>query len=192
MALFPLGILSAAGGGAAAGDYELIQTQIVSGTSTSSVVFSNLGNFSTTYKHLQVRLVARAGRALQNEPLYMSFNGVGGTSYATHAIAGNGSGFFVEGTANLSSIERVGIIAGSTAEANNFGATVIDILDAFSTTKNKTTRALGGVAPASGPIVGLYSGLFNSTASITSITFTNFSATAFVANSRFSLYGIRG
>ena len=192
MALFPLGILSAAGAGGEVGTFELIQTQIVSGSSTTSVVFSNLGNFSSTYKHLQVRLVARGGRALQNEPLYMSFNGVGGTSYATHAIAGGGSGFFVEGYPNLSSIERVGIIAGSTAEANNFGATVIDILDAYSTTKNKTTRGLGGVAPASGPVVGLYSGLFNNTASITSITFTNFSATAFAANSRFSLYGIRG
>jgi hypothetical protein len=192
MTLSALGIFSAAGAGGVGGTYELIETAIVSGSSTSSVVFSNLGNYSSTYKHLQVRLVARAGRALQNEPLYMSFNGVGGTSYATHAIAGNGSGFFVEGYASLSSIERVGIIAGSTAETNNFGATVIDILDAFSTTKKKTTRALGGVAPASGAIVGLYSGLFNSTASTTSLTFTNFSGTAFLANSRFSLYGIRG
>ena len=189
----PLGILAAAGvRPAAGGSYELIETITVSGSSTTSVTFSNLNTYSTTYQHLQIRLVARAGRALGNEPLYMSFNGVGGTSYSSHGLTGTaGNTFFTDAVTSASSIERAGNIASANAGTNVFGATVIDILDPYETNKNTTIRSLGGGAYAANTAIGIYSGAFYNTAAISSVTLSNFSATAFVAGSRFSIYGLK-
>jgi hypothetical protein len=62
---FPLGILSAAGaGGGVAGDYELISSEIL-GTTAASVTFSSLGDYSSTYKHLQIRAVCLAFGKIQ-------------------------------------------------------------------------------------------------------------------------------
>jgi hypothetical protein len=76
--------------------------------------------------------------------------------------------------------------------ANSFGAAVLDVLDPYSTTKNKTLRCLQGVRAGTGPAIELRSGFWNNTASITSIVFTPETSGSFVSGSRFSLYGIRG
>jgi len=67
---------------------------------------------------------------------------------------------------------------------------VLDILDAYSTTKNKTIRSLSGMTGGANNLQ-LYSGLWNNTAAISSLNIFP-GATNFVAGSRFSLYGIRG
>jgi hypothetical protein len=79
---------------------------------------------------------------------------------------------------------------GSTFAANGFSAGVVDVLDAFSSTKNKTSRNFGGYAGNSNN-VSIYSGVWLSTASVTSMEISS-AANNFVAGSRFSLYGIRG
>jgi hypothetical protein len=180
MALFPLGILSAAGGEVAGPAYELIETSIVSGSSTSSVVFSSLGTYSSTYKHLQIRILGRTsttsaeGRVRINStlPVYR------------HVLLGNGSS--VSSVANANN----GLIAPftqSTDTANAFGASVIDILDPYSTTKNKTVRVLNGVPS----IIHLFSALYEFTTAVSTIEIDT-TAGNFVAGSRFSLYGIKG
>jgi hypothetical protein len=176
---------------AAASDFVLLDTQVL-GTAASSVTFSSLNaSYGTTYKHLQIRVVARTGRALANDPLFITMNGIGGTSYSSHAMAGNGSGFFIEGFSNSAVMDRIGNVAGANAATDAFGASVVDILDPFITTKNTTVRTLGGIANPSNPIIGLFSGAFLNTAAVTSITVSNFSATNFAVNSRFSLYGVK-
>jgi hypothetical protein len=189
---FPLGILSAAG--AAVGfesDYELIETAIVSGTATSSVTFSSLATYASTYKHLQIRHLTR-NSTTGNEAIQIRFNGVSSAVYSWHSLYNNQSGGLLTGSAfnatNITSYPG----ANSDAPANVFMPAVIDILDAFSTTKNKTTRQLAGARfGASAQEVSLYSGCFQSTASTTSLSLTT-QGGVFVAGSRFSLYGIRG
>jgi hypothetical protein len=78
-------------------------------------------------------------------------------------------------------------LSGSSATASSFGAGVMDVLDPFETTKNKTVRALFGNTIA--PRVELTSAVYLSTSSITSLSFSAIGS--LVSGSRFSLYGIK-
>jgi hypothetical protein len=80
-------------------------------------------------------------------------------------------------------------VASSTA--NVFGAFVVDILDPFETTKNTTVRSLGGMNAAWASIE-LRSGAWLSTSAAASILLKPLVGGNFVANSRFSIYGIKG
>jgi hypothetical protein len=185
MALFPLGILSAAGAGGVAGDYELINTQIL-GSNQPSITFSSLGTYSSTYKHLQIRATVRTDRAGAADGGIIRFNGDTGANYAHHILAGDGSS--VNSFANTSQTQMVSLGGvGNTAAANAFSAAVVDILDAYSTTKNKTLRSLHGVTS-----INLSSGVRLNTVSLTSIELGPQLGTNFLTGSRFSLYGIRG
>lgn len=183
---FGLGFFATAGG-APAGAYELISTQVL-GSNTASVTFSSL---ATIYQHLQIRMVARGSNVSQNRlRVAIRFNGVTSSSYAGHELFGNGSSV---NSQNATSQTRAwsGAIPDGAVTANSFGANVIDILDFNSSAKNTTVRALGGSSDEAKSI-GLYSGLFVNTAAVTSITLLLESGDSFVTNSRFSLYGLRG
>jgi hypothetical protein len=185
---FPLGILSAAGAGgvAVAPDYELITSTIL-GTTTSSVTFSNLADYSSTYKHLQIRLVSRSTRSGQTDStLDFRFNGVT-SGYFWHSLRGNGSSVISEASTSQAQM-RLGYSTANNSAASAFGATVVDILDSYSTTKNKTFRGFSGTT--NGDFVVLTSGSLANTNSITSITVFDLFGN-FATGSRFSLYGIR-
>jgi hypothetical protein len=184
MALFPLGILSAAG--ADFGAYELISTTVLAGTATS-ITFSNLGDYSNTYRHLQVRIVARSNRSGQaTSGLAYRLNGDTGNNYATHGLFGNGTS--VGSFASISAPDA-GLTGppAATATSNVFGSNILDLLDVFSTTKNKTGRTLGE-RPLS---IELTSNHWRNTALVTSLTVYDQLA-SLIAGSRVSLYGIRG
>jgi hypothetical protein len=171
-------------------DYELIASEILT-TSESSITFSNLGDYSATYKHLQLRYVARSSYAGNGESMYFRFNGDTGNNYSHHRMYGTGSSVASVGTSSTSYI-NVGFIASGTG-SSTFGAGVVDVLDTYSMTKNKTTRSLNGVHITTGAhLVSLGSGARYNTASITSIDLFSETASNFVAGSRFSLYGIKG
>jgi hypothetical protein len=186
--LIPFGVLSAAGaGGVEAGSYELIASEILT-ASQASITFSNLGDYSSTYKHLQIRLTARTDRSGEaGDVLLVRFNADGGSNYAYHNLVGNGSSVF-SGAASSQTEMWFWRIAGSTSTANSFGGMVMDILDPYAT-KNKTVRALAGFTPTNE--IYLNSGLWNNTASLTTISLDQIGSN-FVAGSRFSLYGIKG
>jgi hypothetical protein len=187
MTLSALGIFSAAGAGGVGATYELIQTQIL-GSNQASVTFSSLGTYASTYKHLQIRMTARTDRASTSDNLTLAFNGVGGTSYSTHELIGNGSSV---SSSNFTSRENIVLPPASSASStgSSFGAMVIDILDAFSSTKNTTVRAFGGMTSAN--FIVLSSGLFINTDAVSSLTIDQINGPNFVTGSRFSLYGIR-
>jgi hypothetical protein len=186
--LIPFGILSAAGAGVGvAGDYELIETSILT-SSASSVTFSNLGTYSSTYKHLQIRAVARSTRSGETDSIMAArINGVT-SGYFVHELQGNGSSVNSSASTSQTSM-RIGIVTAANSTANAYGATVIDILDPYSTTKNKTFRALTGQTNLDR--IRLSSGSLALTNSTTEITLLDQFAN-FVAGSRFSLYGLKG
>jgi hypothetical protein len=187
--LIPFGILSAAGAGVE-GDFELISTSLIT-TNTASVVFDT-STLGSTYKHLQIRFVARSNRSGTLGFPQLRFNSDTGANYAFHGIFGNSSTVDAFAEANLTLVP-VGLITAATATANAFAPMVIDILDPFSTSKNTTLKSLGGTneEPTSNRQVRLTSAGYFSTSAITSISL--FDATNdWVAGSRFSIYGIKG
>jgi hypothetical protein len=190
MALFPLGILSAAGVSGFSSDYELIQTQIL-GSSQASIVFSSLGTYSSTYKHLQIRGALKTTNTnFDNGFLTFSYNGdTTDTGYRNHFLSGNGS---VVSSGTETSIPRyIGNVPSSRTDVlNRFGGLVIDVLDPYSTTKNKTSRISLGYNGADGSFIFLNSLFKNDTASITSLTVGANANLA--AGTRLSLYGIKG
>jgi hypothetical protein len=182
----PLGIFAVAGASSAsAGAYELIST--LSPTSTSA----SFTSIPSTYKHLQIRAAIRTGNAAVNSQVTVTFNSDSGANYAWHGLFGNGSNAASESSIN-SSYWRVDGLAGNNSTTNDFGATVIDILDYANTSKNKTSRFLSGHTASGGSNVRLGSGLWTNTSAISTITFSMFSSASFVSGTRISLYGIKG
>ena len=182
----PLGVLAVAGaggGGGAAGAYEWLETISV-GTAVASVEFTNVNsNYGSTYQHLQVRLT---GRSSQNEQRSrMRLNGDSGQNYATHLLFAGGSSVNSAAGTNF----NVMSLNMNDDQANVFGAGIVDLLDAFETTKNKTIRHLGGIAGTTNEIA-LTSGVWLNTAAITTITLRVDSGN-YEVGSRFSLYGLR-
>ena len=176
---------------AAPGDYDLLETTIL-GSAASSVTFSSLATYASDYKHLQLRLVARTDRNQASDSSLMRFNGDSGSNYSWHSLlVADTSAVLSEGFASQT-LMRSGRLSGSPTTANVFAASVIDILDPYSTTKNTTIRVSDGFMAATSNWVGLGSGAWYNTSALTSITLDQVFGTNFVAGSRFSLYGIKG
>jgi hypothetical protein len=184
--LIPFGILSAAGAG---GDYELIETSILA-SNTFSVTFSNLANYSSVYKHLQLRVSVRSVANADGDNIKLRFNNDATTAnYYYHSLFGTGSIVGSESANNISGARFMQASA-STFTANAFNAGVCDIVDAFAA-KTKTLRTFSGL-PGTYNRVWFASNLWNSTAAVTSIYISTDSGANFLAGSRFSLYGIKG
>lgn len=174
---------SGAGGGG--GSFESIATATASG-GTSTVTFSSI---PSTYKSLQIRAVATGiDNAGGSGNISMRFNSDGTSSYNRHALYGNGTTATATGS------------AASSITVSNWGNTmalsyptvlIIDVVDYADTTKNKTSRTLSGI-DSNGTLTGeisLSSGLWRSTAAISSISFIS---SGYYAGTTFSLYGIKG
>jgi len=181
--LIPIGFF----GGGNTSSYELISTTVL-GADTATVSFSSIPQ---TYKHLQIRGTVRV-TAITNTGGVMTIrlNGDSTASYSWHALFGNGGSSTSEGVINTTEV-RAYMIPGSSAEANLFSPFVMDILD-YSVAKNKTTRNFIGNAVLGAGQIRLESGSLYKTPAISTISLSNISTNNFVANSRFSLYGIKG
>jgi len=175
------------GGALVIGDYESIQTASIGAGGQSSITFNSI---PSTYKHLQVRLLARNGNSGTEYNGTMQFNSDTGSNYSYHLLVGSGSGTPSAGAgANQTSIlcfQAPG--AGSTA--NIFGAAVIDILDYANTNKFKTVRSLNGYDRNGSGSMFLWSGNWRSTSAVNSMTINL--DNGFVQYSHVALYGIRG
>lgn len=188
MSPIPLGILAASGGAppVAAGAYDLLETTILS-SSTSSVSFTNLvATYESTYKHLQIRTVGRTDASAGIRAVSIRINGDTGNNYVAHRLFGDGS--TVESNAFTgNNFALIAYFTGATSPSNAFGANVLDFLNPFSTSKNTTIRSLGGLT--SNNAVHLSSGLHTSTSAVNEIQV--FATANFVSGTRISLYGIR-
>jgi hypothetical protein len=186
MSLKPFGF-----GGALKDDFELIQTSVL-GSNTPSVTFTLTSLHQSSYKHLQLRAIARTTDNQAYADLYLRFNGDTATNYGWHYVSGTGSGSPSSGWASSQTGIFVGRASGNTATTNNFSAATTDIIDAFSSNKNKVTRMIGGEIDSSYMQTLTTSGLWSNTAAVTSITLFSNQGGNLVAGTRLSLYGIRG
>jgi hypothetical protein len=171
------------------GAYDALANVTLSGTA-SSITLAGIPN---TYKHLQVRILARADRAVTLESTFIYLNTDStqfpSNNYNGHGLIGNGSAAsaYFDGGNFL----PTGVISGSSATANMFAALVVDILDYTDTNKFTTSRSLGGVDLNGSGQVRLVSGLWRNTAAVNSVTFTTNGGGSFIAGTSFALYGIK-
>jgi hypothetical protein len=173
-----LGILAQARQAVSTGAYDLLTTQVL-GSAASSITFSSLGTYATTYQHLQIRLAV--GSSVESSTKFR-LNGDSTGNYSVHVLQGNGSA--------ASSFAEVSVGAGFIGyDFSGVMSAVIDLLDPFETTKFKTTRTLSGTT-LNGNRVYLTSSNHRSTAATSSINIFSESGN-FITGSRFSLYGIK-
>jgi len=172
---------------AAVGDYESIQTYTIGAGGSASITFSSI---PSTYKHLQIRALGRTDRAVSLPGLGMRFNSDTASNYSDHSLVGDGASASAGSDVGVSYI-FLARYSGSSASANIFGAGIIDILDYANTNKYKTTRNLGGTDLNGSGQVTLQSGLWRSTAAITSIQLYADISGNLAQYSSFALYGVK-
>lgn len=180
--LIPIGFF----GGAPASAYEFISTSSIT-TSTPSVTF-DVSALTGTYKHLQLRLVARS--VSSNANIHARFNGdTTAANYSMHQLYGTGSSVGSASTTNAGRLPAIGPLPPSTS---HFGVSIVDFVDVFSSTKNKVVKSLRGFAdPGAGlSDIELVSAAWYSTSPVTSILV--YGDYNFAAGTRLSLYGIKG
>jgi hypothetical protein len=142
------------------------------------------------YRHLQVRYMARSGRArTETGGVAMRVN----NAYFDYGHEILASGSAVTSSAGVTSIGSLVLVAsGTNATAGIFGSGYIDILNYADTNKNKTFRALSGVNTNGAGQIKQFSGLFASTSAVTSITFESVDGgTNLQEFSTFALYGVK-
>lgn len=164
----------------------LIQTILVPAGGLTSVTFDNLAQWAGVYRHLQIVAAVRGTSASNLRMFLMQLNGDTAANYMSHALYSDGPGSISDGT-KTSMWWSYGPSGGSPAGA--YGAICTDILDAFSTNKNKTIRSFGG-GPNGYNMVNIASGHWRNNAAIASITFTAQAGDGYAEGTRISLYGV--
>jgi hypothetical protein len=166
--------------------FESIATTVVGSGGQGTITFSDI---PATFKHLQLRCLARGSTGTLDAQSVMRLNGDSGTNYSYHRIYGSGSSAGSDGAANTTAA-MAGINSGASSLANTFAVGIVDILDYANTDKYKTVRTLTGYDQNGQGAVYLWSNSWRSESAVSSITIT---ATAnFSQYSSFALYGIKG
>lgn len=169
---------------------EPIATTVVGSSGANVVIFNDIPQ---TYKHLQIRGIARssAGTTGGDYP-YIKFNSdntSGTINYSYHRLIGDGATVAASGSGSSDFI--LGGYIPMNSYTNIYGTFVIDILDYANTNKFKTLRTLNGYDANGSGTVSFMSGCWQNTDAINSITI-NQGGNNFTQYSRFSLYGIKG
>ncbi len=161
--------------------YEPIQTQTV-GTATPSITFSSIPQSYT-----DLVLVSFYGTSVLDTSGWLRFNSDSGSNYSWTYLLGDGSGAYSGRFSNQTYTTLDGAGAGTTL-GTSIQATS-HIMNYSNATTNKTvlTRDNNGSTYKS---VDLKTGLWRSTAAITSITVGCVTGNLIVGSS-FTLYGIR-
>jgi hypothetical protein len=184
--LIPFGVFSA--GASTGSTFELISSTIL-GSASTQVNFSSI---PSGYKHLQLRITARLTTSSSGvNDIFMRFNGDSANNYARHQLYGYGGTMYSYNAPNIS-YSHAGWAVIESTQPYIFATSIVDILDAFATTKNKTVRTLTGIPSTGNQLVALSSSFWNSTSAISSIALTETNGDTFSIGSRFSLYGIKG
>lgn len=181
-----------------ASSFDSIATTTL-GSSQTTVTFSSI---PSTYKHLQIRCLAKSTGSAGEDRMssQMRFNGDTSANYASHYLKGNGTSATAGAVTSSTVIDYAGLswIPDSwSGYANIWGVAIMDILDYTSTNKAKTLRVLSGYnsngTNTTGNNISLTSGLwFKTPEAINSISIICDQSQSFIAGSTFALYGIKG
>lgn len=173
-------------GATATSNFFLISQQVLGSTATT-VTFSSI---PSTYKSLQLRVLARDTYASSSVTYNSSLTLNSNTNYTLHYLQGNNNSVTAVGQTGNTVAYSYGVPQDSTL-ANTYGASIIDIIDYSSTTKYKTIKSISGADVNNGTYnkIQINSALSLDTTAVTTITF-NKATTAFAAGSVFSLYGV--
>lgn len=153
-------------------------------TLTSSQNLITFNSIPQTYTHLQIRGFCNASAS---DLLLMRWNNISLANYGFHSLFGNGTTSGAGGGGGGTGI----YISDASATAGRFSAIVIDILDYTNTTKYKTSKSLAGWDANGSGSVRLWSGTYyGATTAISRIDLSSPSSNM-LANSSFSLYGIK-
>lgn len=186
-----LGILGSSGV-VAGGDYQSIATVTVGSGGAANIEFTSI---PSTYKHLQLRLIARAGASATDGYNLLSFNSdTTTTNYVSHdGLYADGStvaSYAAPSSSGLSGMYVQRLVQNNTG-ASIYQAAIIDILDYTSTSKNKTMRYLGGYDRNGGGVLTFGSGLYlNSSTAISSLKLVP-NAASYMQYTEAALYGIK-
>lgn len=180
--MWNLGLLGAAGGAAAAGSFDHLETTILPSDQTT-VTFSNLSStYGADYQHLQFRLSIgrpgnddRAGASIkiQSGHDFGYYHNLFSTGSTPTSSSGGGGTFSYAGNPSL----------------GHFSGHIFTILDAFDTNKNVTVQYFAGQAGNSEPYLQFGSMYRNNTFAVDSVDF--YAAAQFATDSRLSLYGLK-
>jgi hypothetical protein len=163
--------------------FESIATTTLS-SAQSTITFSSV---PSTYKHLQIRAIARDAGG--NGEIKIEFNGdTTTTNYRKHVFYGNGSSAFT-GQANNNTCTP---IAYSSQTAGVFEVIIMDILDYANTNKNTTIKTIFGKDTTGSGDLGVHSNLWVNTAAVSQIDFKVVGGSNFAQYTQFALYGIKG
>jgi hypothetical protein len=165
---------------------------IASATGTGSSATITFSSIPSTYKHLQIRWIARStfsSSSAINMKVYI--NSDTGANYAYHQLFGDGTSATATGSASQTEIIVAGACAGNSMTSGIMGTGILDIADYASTTKTKTLRSFAGIdTNTTTGSIRLSSGLYNSTTAMSSISFETNNGN-FGTTSTFALYGIK-
>lgn len=167
---------------------EPIATTLVGSGGAGTITFSDIPQ---TYKHLQLRIMARSANTSDTDYCNIQFNSDVSNSYVQHRVTNNGSSLSAGADTGITRciVQR---LSSDQSAANIFGAIIFDIIDYTNTSKMKTTRHFGGYDLNGTGFTEYGSNLWRSTDSISSIFIYSQTGSGFKQYSRFSLYGIKG
>ena len=157
----------------------------IAGFSATGSDFS-ITNIPQNFTHLQLRVFGRSANNPAGSDFWFQMNGDGNALYASHNLTGDGASASSTGGSGAT-FSVVGDSPGTTNATGIFGSTVLDILDYTNTNKFKTIRSISGWDANGSGFVGLFSGLYRSTAAITSVGLIN---NGWLTGTRADLYGI--
>ena len=170
------------------GNYDALATVTVPSTAISSITFAGIPQ--TGYSHLQIRAITRGNNADVDDDIQILFNNDSSASYTYKQLSGNGTSATSGGDVSQTTT-RVIRATGATAQANTFGAGVVDILDYTNITKTKVLRILTGQDSNGSGVVDLRSLLYNKTDAIHTMTLSSRYGSLISQYSQFALYGVK-
>lgn len=185
--LIPIGFF---GGAVDKGAFDHLASAVLSATA-SSITF-DVSSYATDYKHLQIRGLLQGAH---NGSGYMNvrFNGAS-SPYRSHFFGSNGPDIFSFDPTTAGNMQIGTMYGNNNSNTTEFTATMIDILDPFSSSKNKTVKGLNAYIRNSSNTdreISFSSGAWFSTSAVTSITLSSSSGNL-NTNTSLYLYGIKG